>query len=70
LLVAFVRYLGRVLERDKLLNDVWGYEYFGDTRTVDVHVAHLRDRLAGSTLNIQTVRGMGYKMVEGERSAV
>lgn len=70
LLVAFVRNLGLVLERDKLLNEVWGYEYFGDTRTVDVHVAHLRDRLGGSTLNIQTVRGMGYKMIEGEPSPV
>ena len=63
LLVVFAQHLGRVLERDKLLNLAWGYEYFGDTRTVDVHVAHLRDRLAGSTLNIHTIRGLGYKMV-------
>lgn len=63
LLIAFVRHMGLVLERDKLLNIVWGYDYFGDTRTVDVHVAHLRDRLAGSTLAVQTVRGVGYKMV-------
>jgi two-component system, OmpR family, alkaline phosphatase synthesis response regulator PhoP len=63
LLLAFVKHMGLVLERDKLLNIVWGYDYFGDTRTVDVHVAHLRDRLTGSTLNIQTVRGVGYKMV-------
>ena len=63
LLLAFVHSLGRVLDRDRLLNEVWGYEYFGDTRTVDVHVAHLRDRLEGSSLNIQTVRGVGYKMV-------
>jgi DNA-binding response OmpR family regulator len=62
LLIAFVRHLGIVLERDRLLNEVWGYEYFGDTRTVDVHVAHLRDRLAGSSLCINTVRGLGYKM--------
>jgi DNA-binding response OmpR family regulator len=66
LLHAFVQHLGLVLERDRLLNIVWGYEYFGDTRTVDVHVAHLRDRIAGSTLNLQTVRGIGYKMVEDE----
>ncbi|MDQ6694847.1 MAG: response regulator transcription factor [Chloroflexota bacterium] len=64
LLMAFVQYIGIVLERDKLLNIVWGYEYFGDTRTVDVHVAHLRDRLEGSSLTIQTIRGVGYKMVE------
>jgi len=63
LLLAFVQHLGLVLERDKLLNIVWGYEYFGDTRTVDVHVAHLRDRLQNSTLNLQTIRGVGYKMV-------
>ncbi|HEX8598614.1 MAG TPA: response regulator transcription factor [Chloroflexia bacterium] len=68
LLLAFVQHLGLALERDRLLNLVWGYEYFGDTRTVDVHVAHLRDRLAGSSLSIQTLRGVGYKMVldEGE----
>lgn len=63
LLVAFVQHMGLVLERDKLLNIVWGYEYFGDTRTVDVHVAHLRDRLAGSDVSIQTIRGVGYKAV-------
>jgi two-component system alkaline phosphatase synthesis response regulator PhoP len=63
LLIAFVQHLGLVLERDKLLNIVWGYDYFGDTRTVDVHVAHLRDRLADSTINIQTIRGVGYKAV-------
>jgi DNA-binding response OmpR family regulator len=63
LLLTFIEHLGKVLERDKLLNLVWGYDYFGDTRTVDVHVAHLRDRLSNSTLNIQTVRGVGYKMV-------
>ncbi len=66
LLLAFVRHLGLVLERDSLLNLVWGYEYFGDTRTVDVHVAHLRDRLEGSSLSIQTIRGVGYKMVLDE----
>jgi DNA-binding response OmpR family regulator len=66
LLLTFVQYMDRVLERDKLLNIVWGYEYFGDTRTVDVHVAHLRDRLEGSSLSLQTVRGVGYKMVVAE----
>ncbi len=54
---------GIVLDRDRLLNLVWGYEYFGDTRTVDVHVAHLRDKLTGSSAQIQTVRGTGYKLV-------
>jgi DNA-binding response OmpR family regulator len=63
LLVAFVQHMGLVLERDKLLNIVWGYDYFGGTRTVDVHVAHLRDRLEGSDVSIQTLRGVGYKAV-------
>ena len=51
-----------VLTRETLLETVWGREYEIDTRTVDVHVAHLRDRLAGSSLCINTVRGVGYKM--------
>jgi two-component system, OmpR family, alkaline phosphatase synthesis response regulator PhoP len=63
LLLAFVQHLGIVLERDKLLNMVWGYDYFGGTRTVDVHVANLRDHIEGSSVNIQTVRGLGYKAV-------
>ena len=65
LLVAFAHNIGIVLERDRLLNVVWGYDFFGGTRTVDVHVAHLRDRLEGSDLGIQTVRGVGYKAVVG-----
>ena len=65
LLLAFAQNVGIVLERDRLLNVVWGYDYFGGTRTVDVHVAHLRDRLEGSDLSIQTVRGVGYKAVVG-----
>lgn len=63
LLRTFAQHLGMLLDRDKLLNVVWGYEYFGDTRTVDVHIAHLRDRIEGSDLQIQTIRGSGYKMV-------
>ena len=63
LLLAFVQHLGIVLERDKLLNMVWGYDYFGGTRTVDVHVANLREHIEGSSVNIQTVRGLGYKAV-------
>jgi two-component system, OmpR family, alkaline phosphatase synthesis response regulator PhoP len=55
--------VGIVLDRDRLLNLVWGYEYAGDTRTVDVHIAHLRDRLQGSSAQIQTIRGTGYKLV-------
>ncbi|HEX2915528.1 MAG TPA: response regulator transcription factor [Chloroflexia bacterium] len=63
LLKVLAQNIGIVLDRDRLLNLVWGYEYFGDTRTVDVHVAHLRDKLSASTAQIQTVRGTGYKLV-------
>jgi two-component system alkaline phosphatase synthesis response regulator PhoP len=55
---------GLVLKRDQLLNLVWGYDFYGQTRTVDVHVAHLRKHLAGSqNLRIETVTGVGYKLV-------
>lgn len=63
LLKVLAQNTGIVLDRDRLLNLVWGYEYYGDTRTVDVHVAHLRDKLTGSSAQIQTVRGTGYKLV-------
>lgn len=63
LLVAFARHQRMVLSREQLLNLAWGYEYFGQTRTVDVHVAHLRKKLAGSIPRIETVTGVGYKLV-------
>lgn len=63
LLAAFARSPGMVLSRERLLDGVWGYDYVGETRTVDVHVNHLRDRLAGSPLGIETIRGTGYKLV-------
>jgi DNA-binding response OmpR family regulator len=47
----------------KLLELAWGYDFAGQTRTVDVHVAHLRDKLAGSSVQIETVWGVGYKLV-------
>ena len=52
-----------VLSRDQLLDLVWGYEFYGRTRTVDVHIAHLREKLEGSSLTIETVWGKGYKLV-------
>lgn len=64
LLAAFMRNQGIVLSRDRLLEMVWGYDFFGETRTVDVHVNHLREKLAGSELNIEAVRGVGYKLVK------
>lgn len=64
LLLAFAENEGIVLSREKLLNLVWGYDYYGQTRTVDVHVAHLRKKLAGSrSVRIETITGVGYKLV-------
>ncbi|MDX1615639.1 MAG: response regulator transcription factor [Candidatus Promineifilaceae bacterium] len=64
LLLALVDHLNLVLTREQLLDQVWGYEYYGATRTVDVHVAQLRDKLADSGLQIETIWGIGYKLVE------
>lgn len=56
---------GRVMTRSALLSQAWGYEYLGESRTVDVHVASLREKLRpSSTVRIQSVRGIGYKLVE------
>ncbi len=65
LLVYLVRNRGTVLTRDQLLQHVWGYEYIGDTRTVDVHVRWLREKLEEESANpklIQTIRGVGYRL--------
>ncbi len=53
----------KVLARDLLLDEIWGYDYYGDTRTVDVHIRHLRSKIGEMAGLIQTVRGVGYKMV-------
>ena len=63
LLQTLMDHLNIVLSRDQLLDLVWGYEFYGQTRTVDVHVAHLREKLTGATISIETVWGMGYKLV-------
>jgi DNA-binding response OmpR family regulator len=57
---------GRVQGRDRLLNDVWGYESVIDTRTVDTHVRRLREKLGDVASYIETVRGVGYRISEGE----
>jgi DNA-binding response OmpR family regulator len=64
LLRAFLANPGRVLTRATLLQHVWGYDFTGDDRTVDVHVRWLRQKLqeAGSATTIETVRGVGYKL--------
>lgn len=63
LLYTLARHRGIVLSRDQLLNLAWGYDYFGNTRTVDVHIGHLRKKLAGSKVKIETVTKVGYKLV-------
>jgi len=63
LLTYFLRHCGQVLTRDRLLQHVWGYEFAGDTRTVDVHVRWLRGKIERdptTPVRIQTVRGVGY----------
>jgi DNA-binding response OmpR family regulator len=68
LLAALADNAGIVLTREQLLDRVWGYNFYGETRTVDVHVQHVRAKLADSGLNITTVRGVGYKLVEDAKS--
>jgi len=63
LLATLAQNLGIVLTREKLLEMVWGFDYYGETHTVDVHIHHLRDKIAGSGAQIETVRGTGYKMI-------
>ena len=63
LLLTMARHSGIVLSRDQLLNLAWGYDYFGNTRTVDVHIGHLRKKLQNSLVKIETVTGVGYKLV-------
>jgi DNA-binding response OmpR family regulator len=61
LLLMLAENKGMVFSRERLLDVVWGYNFAGETRTVDVHVAHLRHKLAGMQANIETVWGVGYK---------
>ncbi len=63
LLYTLIRHRGLVLSREKLLDLAWGYNYIGQTRTVDVHVGHLRKKLSGSTVRIDTITSVGYKLV-------
>ncbi len=62
LLMTLVENEGIVLSREKLLDIVWGFDFYGQTRTVDVHVAHVRNKLEGATVSIETVWGVGYKL--------
>ena len=70
LLAALARDPGVVLTRDALLDGVWGTDFPGETRTVDVHVAELRKKLGADGPTIETIRGLGYRLVPPERAPV
>ena len=66
LLIYFVEREGRVLSRDAILNHVWGYDYASETRIVDIHISHLREKIEADPKHprlIRTVRGFGYEFV-------
>lgn len=63
LLMYFVDNRNMALNRDQILNGVWGYDYYGDERTVDTHVKRLRRKLGQEGARIKTIRGLGYRMV-------
>ncbi|MDF2841519.1 MAG: two component transcriptional regulator, winged helix family [Clostridia bacterium] len=71
LLKMLVENKGKVLTRDTLLDRIWGYDYVGETRTVDVHIRHLRQKIHDedeSNQMIETIRGVGYKIIdEGDK---
>ena len=66
LLSELARNQGRVLTREGLLDRVWGVTYYGDSRTLDVHIRRLRQKLGDTTL-IETVTGIGYRLVDSRR---
>lgn len=66
LLEQFLRNPGRVLTRDVLLNTVWGYDYYGTTRTVDVHIRRLKTKISLLDDVLVSVKSLGYKLLESE----
>lgn len=69
LLEILIKNRGKVLTRETLLDKIWGYEYIGETRTVDVHIRHLRKKVEIDDKNpklIETIRGIGYRFFSGE----
>lgn len=68
LLAYFMENKGVALSREKILNNVWNYDYFGDARTIDTHVKKLRSKMGEKGELIKTVWGMGYKLEEHERA--
>jgi DNA-binding response OmpR family regulator len=67
LLSYFVDNQGIALSREKILNNVWNYDYFGDARTIDTHVKKLRSKMGSKGEYIKTVWGMGYKFEVAEQ---
>jgi DNA-binding response OmpR family regulator len=68
LLLTLAGQPGRVFTREQLLQQAWGFDFYGQTRTVDVHIAHLRKKIDGGSIKIETVTGVGYKLVESPLS--
>ena len=62
LLRILMTHPGQVFSRDRLLAEIWGYDFDGETRTVDVHIRSLRHKLGAAGEEIETVRGIGYRM--------
>lgn len=72
LLRILVKHPGKAYSRDELLEQIWGYDYFGDSRTVDVHVRHLRQKIESDPSKpdyIETIRGLGYRY-KGKRNEI
>ena len=61
---------GKVLTRDFLLDRIWGYEFYGETRTVDVHIRHIRQKLGDDAHYIETIRGVGYKFNDRQENRI
>jgi DNA-binding response OmpR family regulator len=64
LLAALAQNFGIVLTREGLLEMIWDTDYYGETRTVDIHINHVRDKIEGANVAIETVRSIGYKLVK------
>jgi len=63
LLATLMQHIGEVVEREKLLKDIWGYEYATENRTIDIHLKNIREKLGDLKGCLQSVRGVGYRMV-------
>jgi DNA-binding response OmpR family regulator len=69
LLTALAQNPGIVLTRERLLEMIWDTDYYGETRTVDIHINHVRDKIGNAEVAIATVRGVGYKLVRRDELA-